>query len=166
MVQTAFCVSAAVTCPAYYGARQISQPKRQKGRDMLKNKEKDQTVKAGAEMENTYPAIITEIAQGVSGWFEYATEYGAFENDEDDQVTELLLMLYRGGSYREAVKLLKLVFTSMNFDSACAMLSLIHDSQDDKREEAFVRAFMTASTRCRFHEAVCSPGGPCAGEEQ
>ena len=133
---------------------------------MIRNKEKDQTVKADAEMELTCPAIITEIAQGVSGWFEYATEYGTFENDEDDQVTELLLMLYRGGSYKEAVKLLKLVFTSMNFDSACALLSLIHDSQDDKREEAFVKAFMTASTRCRFHEAVCSPGGPCAGEEQ
>lgn len=119
---------------------------------MLKKKEKDLCVQGMLEIREDCPAFIREIAHGVSAYFEYATEFGAFENDEDDQVADLLLMLYRGGNFTEAVHLLKLVFSTMKCEAACALLSLIHDDNGEKREEYFVKEFMFSSTRCRFRE--------------
>ena len=109
---------------------------------MLKKKEKNLCVRGKMETEAECPLIIREIAQGASEYFEYATEYGVFENDEDDQVEELLLRLYRAGCYKEAVCLLRLVFSIAKFDAACAMMSLIHDEHEERREEFFIREFM------------------------
>lgn len=136
---------------------------------MLKKKEKDLCVQGMMETREDCPPIIREIAHGAAGFFEYATEFGAFENDEDDQAADLLLMLYRGGNYTEAVRLLRFVFSSIHCEAACALLSLIHDDNGEKREEFFVREFMFCSTRCRFREMFESEAGTekaAAGEEQ
>lgn len=124
---------------------------------MLKNKEEKEKNITTAVVEKTVeecPQIIKEIAKGVSYWFEYLTEVGTFENDEDDQITELILMLYRRGCYAEAVGLLRLVFTAADCDPAHALLALIHDRGDDRREECFIKAFMDVSMRCKFHEMI------------
>ena len=113
------------------------------------------------EIREDCPAFIREIAHGVSAYFEYATEFGAFENDEDDQVAELLLMLYRGANFTEAVHLLKLVFSTMKCEAACALLSLIHDDNGEKRECETGKGTVALQCRADPHRIQ-----PCLRESQ
>ena len=132
---------------------------------MLKSKGKAAENAATETLKDEGPAIIDEIAGGVSDWYEYAMEYIANQYDEDDKITDLLMM-NRAGNYTEAVRLLRLVFSIMEMEPAMALISLIHDSKDDKREEFFMKAFMERSSKCRFRAMFEGAGDPAAGEEQ
>ena len=132
---------------------------------MLKNKEKELSL-TEPEEKDRYPLIIAEIAQGVSDCLELETEMGSFMNDEDDLLVDLLLMLYKGGNYREAVLLLRLAFTVTGNDSAVALLSIIRDGNGGKVEESFMKEFMVRSQRCIFRDAITRPMEEKLREEQ
>jgi len=108
---------------------------------MFKNKEKDFYLQTPEEVKDC-PPVIASIAQGVSDCLELETEMGAFVYDEDDQLADLLLMLYKEKNYRAAVQLLKMVFGVTGNESAVTLLSLIHPGNGEKTEEMFMKAFM------------------------
>ena len=136
-----------------------------KEKDMFKNKEKDFYLQTPEEVKDC-PPVIASIAQGVSDCLELETEMGAFVYDEDDQLADLLLMLYKEKNYRAAVQLLKMVFGVTGNESAVTLLSLIHPGNGEKTEEMFMKAFMYRSPRCRFREIFTHPAEENSGEEQ
>ena len=108
-------------------------------------------ISAGVLEDSRIPPIIEDIASHISELFEMASEFGAFRNDEDENIIELIISLYLGGSYSEAVGIFKLVFSLIENSEASELLSLIHENNGSEVERQFIEAFAAVSPRCKMN---------------
>ena len=121
--------------------------KGRKETEMANKKKQEVYVPALSEEMKECPLIIRDIGASAAGYFEVASEV-SFANEEDEQIIDLLIRLYIGGRYHEAVMLLRVVFSLIGYEEAQAILSLIHERNGSSTEELFVKAFMASSLRC------------------
>lgn len=129
--------------------------KGRKETEMANRKKQEVFVPALSEEMKECPLIIRDIGATVSGYFEVASEV-SFANEEDEQIIDLLIRLYIGGRYHEAVMLLRVVFSLIEYEEAQAILSLIHEKNGSNTEELFINRYAwsrhpgaTSSTRRR-----------------
>ena len=132
---------------------------------MKSRKTTENQVLSQTEEMKDCPLIIQDIGAEIAGYFEIASEV-TFANEEDDRIVDLLVRLYGAGKYHEAVMLLKVVFSLIEYEEAGAILSFIGNRNGDKVEEWFIRSFMSKSSRCEVSRIRSLIGADGRKEEQ
>lgn len=127
-----------------------------KGTYMKTNQETMKVIAEGIAPDSICP-MIDEIAMQVAAGFEVAADV-CFENDEDEIIFDLMMRLFAGGMYMEAVDVLTMAFSLVCEEKAYALTALIANSGRDDACRMFMQSFIEHSERCEVrHVYVDSP---------